>query len=129
MKGFIIALAIFLSIIILLFFYSNFIDSTFNLLSLYVSEVEIALKNSDFKKALTNSENLRRTLKNESKILYFLSDRTPIDNAFSECERLISFIRTEDVSEASASAYTIDIILEKTKEKSILFIPQKRAVN
>lgn len=129
MKGFIIALAIFLSIIILLFFYSNFIDSTFNLLSLYVSEVEIALKNSDFKKALANSESLRRTLENESKILYFLSDRTPIDNAFSECERLISFIRTEDVSEASASAYTIDIILEKTKEKSILFIPQKRAVN
>ena len=129
MKGFIIALAIFLSIIILLFFYSNFIDSTFNLLSLYVSEVEIALKNSDFKKALTNSENLRRTLKNESKILYFLYDRTPIDNALSECERLISFIRTEDVSEASASAYTIDMILEKTKEKSILCIPQKRAVN
>ena len=123
MKGFFIALSIFLCIIIMLFFYSNFIDSTFNTLSLYISDVESALKESDFDKALKSSETLRLALKEESKILYFLSDRAPIDNALSECERLISFINTKDISEASAAAYTIDIILDKTKEKSIFTIP------
>ena len=120
MKGFIIALAIFLIIIILLFFYSKYISETFFVLSCNISEIENSLYANDFQTALKLSENLRDKLKKYSSVLYFLSDRSPIDNVIAESERLISFICTKDLSEASASARGINVILEKTKEKSIL---------
>ncbi|MDO5479248.1 MAG: DUF4363 family protein, partial [Clostridia bacterium] len=107
----------------LLFFFTNYIDNTFSLLSSYISGIEDALKEENFEKAAKLSASLRKKLRSKSEILYYVSDRAPIDNAITECERLLSFIETKDKSEAYASAMGIAVILEKTKEKSLFSLP------
>lgn len=123
MKGFLTALVIMLSLIFLLFFFTSYIDNTFSLLSSYTAGIETAIKEENFEKAAKLSASLRKKLRSKSEILYYVSDRAPIDNAITECEKLLSFIATKDKSEAYASVMGIAVILEKTKEKSVLSLP------
>ena len=123
MKGFIAAVLIFITIISFLFIYNFYITNTFHILSEQLSIIEKAISSEDFSRAEKLSSVFQKALASKAKTLYYLSDRVPIDNAISECAKMISFIRTSDKSEACAAAHGINAILEKTKEKSVLSFP------
>lgn len=123
MKGFLTALIIMLVLIFLLFIYSGYVENTFSSLSRHIGEIEVAIKSESFEKALFLAKQLREKLKEKARILYFVTDRALIDEAFTECEKLLSFIISEDKAEALASASGIRAMLEKTEEKSTIRFP------
>ena len=122
MKGFITALIIFLSLIVLLTLYSFYINTTFSTFSMEIREISDLIMAENYSEAKNASEKFNAHLNEKSGILYFVTDRSPIDTILTECEKMLSFISTEDKSEALACAKGIDILLKKTKEKSLLFI-------
>lgn len=122
MKGFLSALIIILCLIVLLCIYTFYIEGTFSYLSSEIYKIETAIESEDFILAGEISRTFKKELKEKSTLLYYVTDRALIDDAFTECEKLLSFIKTEDKSEALASASGIRTMLEKTKEKSIIRI-------
>ncbi|MBQ2941302.1 MAG: DUF4363 family protein [Clostridia bacterium] len=123
MKGFLTALIIMLVLLFLLFIYSGYVENTFSSLSRHIGEIEVAIKSESFEKALFLAKQLREKLKEKAGILYFVTDRALIDEAFTECEKLLSFIISEDKAEALASASGIRVMIEKTEEKSTIRFP------
>lgn len=120
MKGFLSAVIILTLLLSFLLYYSIYINRSFSDFSEYLDKIIYFLISENYEKAEKLSGDFCRNLKDKSHTLYIVTDRSPIDNAIAECERLISFIRTEDKSEAIAAAGGISIILEKTKEKSLM---------
>ena len=121
MKGFVTALIIFLILIALLTAYSFYINITFSSFSVEINEISDSIMIENYTKAKKASVKFNNHLNEKSGILYFVTDRSPIDTALTECEKMLSFISTEDKSEALACAKGIDILLKKTKEKSLFF--------
>lgn len=123
MKGFLTALIIFLFLIVFLFCYAFYMEETLSSLSLYIRDIESAIATEDFSAAGEIASEFREDLMLKAGILCYLTDRALIDDAFTECEKLISFITTKDQSESLASASGIRMMIEKTKEKSIIRFP------
>ncbi len=121
MKGFISALIIFLILIALLTVYNFYIKNTFSSFSLEIGKISDLIMEEKYENAKKSSEKFYEILNKKSEILYYVTDRSPIDTVLTECEKMISFINTEDKSEALASARGINVLLKKTKEKSLVF--------
>ncbi len=122
MRGFIYTLIIFILIIAVLFFYSDYMTKSIDELSLLLSDTKTHLEKGDFSSAKASAERFSDTLKEKSYTLYFFTDRCPIDNALTESERLKSFIKAEDDAESAAVLSGIHVMLSKTREKSSLKI-------
>ena len=120
MKGFITSLIIFLTLITLLVVYSFYINHTFSAFSREINKISALITKENYDEAEKASEKLNKCLNEKSGILYFVTDRSPIDTSLTECKKMLSFISTKDKSEALACAYGIDVLLKKTKEKSLL---------
>lgn len=122
MRGFIFTLIIFILIISGLFLYSGYMSESLDELSALLSDTEAELKQSNFYFAEVSAERFADALKAKSYTLYYFTDRCPIDNALTESERLISFIKAGDDAESSAVLSGLKLMLNKIKEKSSLKI-------
>ena len=120
MKVFIAALSIFATLIIILMLCNFLLCSTFSSYNEILDSIEHAVYTDNFPEAERISVEFSDKLFEDSRLLYCLTDRTPIDNALTECSRMISFIRVKDKAESSAALSGIKTILTKTKEKSTL---------
>lgn len=122
MRGFIATLVIFSLIVCGLFFYSDYISSSFSELSSILEHTENELEEENFRSALRYAELFHEKLKQKSYILYYFADRHPINDIITESARLKSFIKSEDGAEAGGVLSGLKIMIEKIVEKSQLKI-------
>lgn len=121
MKGFILALVIFIILSISTLYCNYYINSVFSEYSDCITIVKTSIRNNDFLIAEKFTKILENKLKEDSRLLYTITERTPIDNAITECGRLLSFIEVKEKSEAYATASGIEIILRNSNKKTVLF--------
>lgn len=122
MRGFIATVIIFLLVIIGLFVYSDFIYSSFSEFDTMLSSVEYELSAGDFSSAEINSELFFDKLKEKSRVLYYFTDRNPINSLLSETARLKSFIAIGDKAEAASALSGLRMMINTAFEKTQLKI-------
>lgn len=120
MRGFIATVIIFLLVIIGLFVYSNFVYSSFTEFNSILSTVDAELSAGDFSSAQINSELFFDKLKEKSRVLYYFTDRNPINSLLSESARLKSFIAHGDMAEAASALSGLKIMINTAFEKTQL---------
>lgn len=120
MRGFILALLIFVLIICGLFWYSNYTSSALSELTEKLHTVE----NSILENNTTYMEKAVRTFSDDllkkSNILGFFCDRHPIDELITESSRLTSHIMSGKYSDAKAELSALFVMLNELSEKAAL---------
>ncbi len=127
MKGFLTAALIFLFLLSSLFFCNKYMRETMTGLSEYAISIEEAINEENFKKANLILESFEKKLNEKTYFLYFVTDRTLLDNTLTECARLKSFLSIPDKAESLAAVSGIKIMLKKTLEKSTIPLTIKKA--
>ena len=127
MKGFLTASLIFVFLLSSLFFYNKHMSETMLSLSEYASTIENSINDENFKKANLILDSFEKKLNEKTYFLYFVTDRTLLDNTLTECARLKSFLSIPDKSESLASVSGIKMMLKKTMEKSTIPLTIKKA--
>lgn len=122
MRGFIATVIIFLLVIIGLFVYSDFVYSCFSEFDNMLSAVEDDLSAGNFSSAERNSEQFFNKLKEKSRVLYYFTDRNPINSLLSETARLKGFITVGDTAEATAALSGLKMMINTAFEKTQLKI-------
>ena len=125
MKGFVIALIIFIFLTVTLMFYNIYINKTFTDLVSRTAMIENSIYEEKYINAKISALLLKRKLEKDSSVLYIITERSSIDNALTECSKLLCFIEVFDKAEAYATASGIKSIIEKANEKSALFTDKK----
>ncbi len=127
MKGFLTASLIFLILLSSLFLYNKYMTETMISLSDYAATIEESINEENFKKANFILDSFEKKLNEKAYFLYFVTDRTLLDNTLTECARLKSFLSIPDKAESLAAVSGINIMIKKTLEKSTIPLTTKQS--